>query len=76
VALPVEVVDRLDHVPARPDLVVRRDRVFQVEKDKVRSALQRDFEAVDELAASHGLLLLQDVAMPSNNRMLVWRAKD
>ncbi len=35
----------------------------------------RDFEAMVELAASHGLDLLQDVEMPSNNRMLVWRAK-
>jgi SAM-dependent methyltransferase len=34
----------------------------------------RDFEAVDRLAASHGLALLQDIAMPSNNRILVWEA--
>jgi SAM-dependent methyltransferase len=34
----------------------------------------RDFEAVDRLAASHGLELLRDIAMPSNNRMLVWQA--
>lgn len=34
----------------------------------------RDFEAVDRLAASHGLELLRDIAMPSNNRMLVWEA--
>ena len=34
----------------------------------------RDFEAVDRLAASHGLALQQDIAMPSNNRMLVWQA--
>jgi len=36
----------------------------------------RDFEAVNALAASHGLQLLRDIAMPSNNRMLVWRAQD
>lgn len=33
----------------------------------------RDFEKVNQLAASHGLQLLQDVEMPSNNRMLVWK---
>lgn len=35
----------------------------------------RDFEAVDRLAASHGLELLRDIAMPSNNRILVWQAQ-
>lgn len=35
----------------------------------------RDFEAVDRLAASHGLNLLRDIAMPSSNRALVWEAK-
>ena len=34
----------------------------------------RDFEAVDLLAASHGLELLHDIEMPSNNRILVWLA--
>jgi cyclopropane fatty-acyl-phospholipid synthase-like methyltransferase len=33
----------------------------------------RDFEAVDELAGSIGLELVEDRAMPANNRMLVWR---
>ncbi|MDP2433906.1 MAG: DUF938 domain-containing protein [Pseudomonadota bacterium] len=33
----------------------------------------RDFEAIDRLAQTHGLSLLQDVAMPSNNRTLIWR---
>ena len=33
----------------------------------------RDFEAVDALARAHGLVLQQDVAMPANNRTLVWR---
>lgn len=32
----------------------------------------RDFEAVDALARAQGLVLQQDVAMPSNNRTLVW----
>ena len=35
----------------------------------------RDFEAVDRLAASLGLDLLRDIAMPSNNRILVWTAR-
>lgn len=33
----------------------------------------RDFEAVDALARQAGLVLLEDRAMPSNNRCLVWR---
>jgi SAM-dependent methyltransferase len=35
----------------------------------------RDFEAVNRLAASHGLDLLHDIEMPSNNRILVWLAR-
>ncbi|MFZ5523385.1 MAG: DUF938 domain-containing protein [Pseudomonadota bacterium] len=35
----------------------------------------RDFEEVNRLAASHGLELLRDISMPSNNRILVWEAK-
>lgn len=38
----------------------------------VGSAL-RDVEAVHGLALDIGLTLLRDVAMPANNRMLVWR---
>lgn len=38
----------------------------------VGSAL-RDFEAIDALARGIGLTLLQDAAMPANNRTLVWR---
>jgi len=34
----------------------------------------RDFEAVNALATFHGLELLRDIAMPSNNRILVWEA--
>jgi len=33
----------------------------------------RDFEAVNALAGAQGLVLQQDVAMPANNRTLVWR---
>jgi len=33
----------------------------------------RDFEAVNELAEAQGLVLLRDVAMPANNRTLVWQ---
>lgn len=33
----------------------------------------RDFEAVDALAQGAGLKLERDVAMPANNRILVWR---
>jgi SAM-dependent methyltransferase len=36
----------------------------------------RDFEAVDSLARGAGLSLLDDVAMPANNRCLVWRMRD
>ena len=33
----------------------------------------RDFEAVDALACGIGLALIDDIAMPANNRTLVWR---
>lgn len=33
----------------------------------------RDFEAVDALAQARGFLLIDDVAMPANNRCLIWR---
>ena len=33
----------------------------------------KDFEAIDELANAERLKLVQDVAMPANNQMLVWR---
>lgn len=32
----------------------------------------RDVEAMVQLACSHGLMLQQDIAMPANNRLLVW----
>lgn len=34
----------------------------------------RDFAAVDELARSIGFALVEDRAMPANNRALVWRS--
>jgi cyclopropane fatty-acyl-phospholipid synthase-like methyltransferase len=42
---------------------------------KARGAHQglRDFEAVDALARGAGLRLVEDRAMPSNNRCLVWQ---
>lgn len=33
----------------------------------------RDFESIDALACGIGLRLVEDVAMPANNRCLVWR---
>lgn len=33
----------------------------------------RDFEAIDRLAMTQGLRLEHDIAMPSNNRTLIWR---
>jgi cyclopropane fatty-acyl-phospholipid synthase-like methyltransferase len=33
----------------------------------------RDFEAVNRLAAEHGLTLIDDHPMPANNRLLLWR---
>lgn len=42
---------------------------------KERGAHQgiRDFEAVNSLAAEIGLVLIEDRAMPANNRCVVWR---
>lgn len=42
---------------------------------KQRGAQQgiRNFEAVDKLANETGMTLLEDNAMPANNRLLVWR---
>jgi len=33
----------------------------------------RDFEAINQLAEAQGLTLLLDIAMPANNRSLVWQ---
>ena len=35
----------------------------------------RDAADVDGLAQAHGFALIDDVAMPANNRMLVWRRR-
>ncbi|CAN7542512.1 DUF938 domain-containing protein [Pseudoxanthomonas sp. LjRoot143] len=42
-------------------------------KDRDAASGIRDFEAVDALARRIGLVLLEDNAMPANNRCLVWR---
>lgn len=36
----------------------------------------RDFEAIDALARAVGLQLLEDCAMPANNRALVWQRNE
>jgi cyclopropane fatty-acyl-phospholipid synthase-like methyltransferase len=36
----------------------------------------RDFEAVDELARKHGMVMAADHAMPANNRTAVWVRSD
>lgn len=33
----------------------------------------RDFEALDDQAQAQGLTLLEDIAMPANNQLLIWR---
>lgn len=33
----------------------------------------RDFEALDALAKDQGLALVEDMAMPANNRLIVWQ---
>jgi len=42
-------------------------------KDRDPASGIRDIEAVDALARSIGLRLIEDNAMPANNRCLVWR---
>lgn len=42
-------------------------------KARDRASGIRDFEAVDALAAAQGFVLIDDIAMPANNRMLIWR---
>ena len=36
----------------------------------------RDFEAVDACAGANGFVLVEDNAMPANNRLLVWRRSE
>jgi hypothetical protein len=33
----------------------------------------REFDDINRLALTAGLVLLEDVAMPANNRLLVWQ---
>lgn len=42
-------------------------------KSRNRNSGVRDFEAINRLAETHGLFLLRDVTMPSNNRTLIWQ---
>jgi len=42
-------------------------------KDRDPASGVRDFEAVDALARQQNLILQRDIAMPVNNRTLVWR---
>ena len=44
----------------------------QLRADDPRRGI-RDFEAVDALARAQGFALSADIAMPANNRCLVWR---
>jgi len=45
-------------------------------KDRDSQSGIRDFEAVNELAMSAGLTLLEDIAMPANNQLLIWQKKN
>ena len=42
-------------------------------KSRNKNSGVRDFEAINRLAETYGLFLLRDVAMPSNNRTLMWQ---
>ena len=42
-------------------------------KSRDKNSSVRNFEAINRLAETHGLFLLRDVSMPSNNRTLVWQ---
>lgn len=44
-------------------------------KSRAQNSGVRDFEAVNRLAATHGLELMRDIEMPSNNWILVWEAR-
>lgn len=44
-------------------------------KDRDIQSGIRDFEAVNELAISVGLTLVEDIAMPANNQLLIWQKK-
>jgi hypothetical protein len=42
-------------------------------KSQNKNSGVRDFEAINQLAETHGLYLLRDVTMPCNNRILIWQ---
>ena len=44
-------------------------------KDRDRQSAIRDFEKLNTLAQQAGLILMNDYAMPANNRILVWQKK-
>ena len=44
-------------------------------KDRDRQSAIRDFEKLNTLAQRAGLTLMNDYAMPANNRILVWQKK-
>jgi hypothetical protein len=35
----------------------------------------KDFEWLDQIAAKQNLRLLEDIAMPENNRSLIWQKR-
>jgi Protein of unknown function (DUF938). len=45
-------------------------------KDRDAQSAIRDFEKLNTLAQQAGLILMNDYAMPANNRILVWQKKD
>ncbi|MFT3670413.1 MAG: DUF938 domain-containing protein [Pseudoxanthomonas sp.] len=59
------------------DFTSESNRTFeQWLKDRDPASGIRDIEAVDALARGIGLVLVEDSAMPANNRCLVWRRSD
>lgn len=59
------------------DFTSESNRAFeQWLKDRDPASGIRDIEAVDALARGTGLMLVEDNAMPANNRCLVWRRSD
>ncbi len=56
------------------DFTSESNRAFeQWLKDRDPASGIRDFEAVDALARAMGLVMVEDNAMPANNRGLVWQ---
>jgi len=48
-------------------------RFDELLKSRNRNSGIRDFEAINRLAETHGLLLVKDVAMPNYNQTLIWQ---